>query len=344
MAFADFPEQRLPLEILQRSLASGRLAHAYLFTGTDLRELQGLAKTLAKVLNCQNPVRVAEGAAVQDSCDRCLPCRKIEEEIHPDIQWVRPESKSRVITIDQMRDTMQVINLKPTEAQFKVAIVAGADRLNVQAGNAFLKTLEEPPSNSIILLLSTEPDRMIETLVSRCLRLRFGGESGRQLHPTPGTWLESFADLSANSGQGILPRYKLLGVVLAEFAKLKAGIETVLTDRSPLQRYEEAETKLRQKWEEELTAAIEAEYRGRRAELLATLQLWFRDVWLQTLALKEDFLQFPRLAAISRKVAQRLSPAEALQNIESLEKTQRLLSTNVQEALTLEVGLLKLKL
>ena len=70
--------------------------------------------------------------------------KKIEGGNHADIHWIRPESKSRVITVDQMRELMQEINLKPTEAEYKVAVIVCADRLNVSAANAFLKTLEEP--------------------------------------------------------------------------------------------------------------------------------------------------------------------------------------------------------
>src|SRR5205085_11554436 len=87
----------------------------------------------------------------------------------------RPESKTRIITIEQMRDLMKLIHLKPTEAASKVAVLAAADRLNVQAANAFFKTLEEPPSRSIIVLLTVEPDRILETIQSRCLRLSFSG-------------------------------------------------------------------------------------------------------------------------------------------------------------------------
>src|SRR5215475_1888209 len=104
MAFADFPEQKQVVELLQRSLARGRLGHAYLFTGHQLPELEALARTLAKVLNCEHPRRrTANGPAV-DCCDQCASCRKISEDNHGDIQWVRPESKSRIITVEQMRD------------------------------------------------------------------------------------------------------------------------------------------------------------------------------------------------------------------------------------------------
>src|SRR5258708_6767613 len=119
MAFADFPEQKQVVELLQRSLERGRLGHAYLFTGHQLAELEALASTLAKVLNCERPVRRnAQGPAV-DCCDACPSCRKIAGHNHGDVHWVRPESKSRIITVEQMRDLMQEIHLKPNEAEYK---------------------------------------------------------------------------------------------------------------------------------------------------------------------------------------------------------------------------------
>src|SRR5579862_748911 len=105
MSFAQFPEQAQAVQLLQRSLERGRLSHAYLFSGAHLADLEGVARTLAKTLNCLNPVRRA-GVGL-DCCDQCSSCRKIDQETHPDIQWVRPESKSRIITIDQMRELMQ---------------------------------------------------------------------------------------------------------------------------------------------------------------------------------------------------------------------------------------------
>src|SRR5215831_3067068 len=102
MSFAQFPQQRQVVGLLKRSLERGRLSHAYLFSGTDLAELQGVAQTLAKTLNCSNPMRQPGSAFQSDCCDKCLSCRKIDDENHPDVQWVRPESKSRIITIEQM--------------------------------------------------------------------------------------------------------------------------------------------------------------------------------------------------------------------------------------------------
>jgi len=342
MAFRDFPDQQQGIQLLQRSLERGRLAHGYLFNGVQLEELEGLAQTLAKTLNCLNPVR-AEGAAAVDSCDQCLNCRKIQNGNHADVHWVRPESKSRIVSVEQMRELMQEIYLKPTEAEYKLAIVVAADRLNVQAANAFLKTLEEPPSRSVLVLLTTEPQRLLETIVSRCLRLNFAGDGIRPLPPGQMEWLARFSEMAAEEQKSLIGRYRLMDVLLQKLTGMKSAIEESLAAKSPLQRYEDADKNLREKWEDELNAAIEAEYRRQRADLLGVLQRWFRDVWRQTLASGQELLNFPELAG-TRKVAARISARDAMENLQVIEGTQRLLHTNVQEALALEVGLLKLHL
>jgi DNA polymerase-3 subunit delta' len=281
MTFTDFPEEEQAVALLQRSLERGRLAHAYLFTGHQLEELESLARVLAKTVNCQKPVKV--GGVAVDCCDECLSCQKINHENHADIHWVRPESKSRIVTIEQMRELMREIQLKPTEAEFKVAVIVAADRLNPQAANAFLKTLEEPPAKSILILLSTEPQRLLETILSRCLRLNFAGEGGRKLDAAQAEWLAGFSELAAAEQKSLLGRYRLLDVLVKKLAELKETIETSVTAKSPLEKYEDVEKDLREKWETELAAAIEAEYRRQRADLLLTLQWWLRDVWLEAL-------------------------------------------------------------
>src|SRR6185295_12035049 len=238
-----------------------------------------------KTLNCLQPVR--GGGVAIDSCDACLNCQKIEHGNHADVHWVRPESKSRIITIDQMRELMQQIHLKPTEAEYKVAVIVAADRLNVQAANAFLKTLEEPPAKSVLILLTTEPQRLLETILSRCLRLNFAGEGPRPLAAAEMDWLTHFSDMAAVEQKSLLGRYQLMDVLLQKLGAMKTSIEETLTARSPLQRYDDVEKELRDKWEEELTAAIEAEYRRQRAELMSLVQWWLRDVWMFTVHASE---------------------------------------------------------
>ena len=354
MSFKDFAEQQQGIKLLQRSLEHGRLGHAYLFIGDQVESLQGLAATLAKTLNCLKPLR--KGDAAIDCCDTCIQCQKIEHGNHADVHWVRPESKSRVITIEQMRELMQVINLKPTEGGYKLAIIVAADRLNIQAANAFLKTLEEPPPKSVFVLLSTEPQRILETIVSRCLRLNFGGNGSRPLTPAEAVWLNQFSDMAAAEQKSLLGRYRLMDVLLRKLNEMKNSVEEALTARSPLQRYPDVEKELQEKWEDELKAAIESEYRRQRADLLLVLQRWLRDVWVnselqgpagemkrQPDAEKEQLLNFPAVGGTGI-VAQRISAKAALENLQIFEQLHGWLGTNVQEALALEVGLLKLHL
>jgi DNA polymerase-3 subunit delta' len=353
MSFKDFSKQTRGVQLLQRSLARGRLGHAYLFAGDQLEELELLARTLAKTLNCQKPVKT--GGVATDCCDACPSCLKIDGETHADMHWARPESKSRVVTVEQTRELMREIQLKPTEAEYKVAIIVAADRLNVQAANAFLKTLEEPPAKSILILLSTEPQRILETILSRCLRLNFSNGDSCPLNTAEAEWLARFSTMAADEQKSLLGRYRLLDVLLQKLGEIRLRVNESLTARSPLQRYDDVEKDLREKWEDELTAAIEAEYRRQRADWLLLVQWWLRDVWLSTLrsstatedghtcAVGKDLLNFPQIPG-AEIVAHRITPRQALENLQTLEQTQHLLHTNVQEALALEVGLLKLHL
>jgi hypothetical protein len=194
-----------------------------------------------------------------------------------------------------------------------------------------------------LILLSTEPQRLLETTLSRCLRLNFAGEGGARFDEALLEWLARFSEMAAAEQKSLLGRYRLMDVLAQKLAEIRAGVEKSLAARSPLERYEDVEKVLRDKWEEELKAAIEAEYRWQRTGALLAVQWWLRDVWLHTLAGGRELLNFPGLSG-AQHVAGRITTQQALENLQVIEQTQRLLHTNVQEALALEVGLLKLHL
>lgn len=327
-----------------RSLERGRLAHAYLLTGDGLAGLETVARNLARTVNCLSPVRRSAGEASVTACGRCTSCRQIAEDAHPDVHWVRAESKLRVITIDQVRELMHQVQMKPASAAYKVGVIVAADRLNTQAANAFLKTLEEPPAKSILVLLTAEPQQLLETVLSRCLRLNLGEDAAGRFGDEARSCVRAFAEMVAAGHKSLLDRYRLLGVLLGRLTRIKDEIENRLTATSPLERNEEVDAKLQDKWEDELAAAIEAEYRRQRAGVFAALEWWLRDVWLLTLGSGKDLLGYAELAPSSQAVASRLTPVQAAENLGILETTQRLLGGNVQEALAIEVGLLKLQL
>ncbi|HOW65053.1 MAG TPA: hypothetical protein P5186_14690 [Candidatus Paceibacterota bacterium] len=327
----------------QRSLENGRLGHAYLLTGDRLDCVEETARTLAQVLNCENPIGRLPAGYGTAPCLQCTACRRISTDNHPDVLWWRPESKLRIITIDQVRELRKTVYLKPLEARYKVAVIVAADRLNAQAANAFLKTLEEPPEKSILLLLTTEPQRIIETIMSRCLRLACENPHAASPLPESPSYLRKFSEgVLQETGRELLSRYRLLGILQQHLAEARERAQTELTARSPLEKYEDADPGLREKWEQELAAAMEAEYRLRRAEMLAQVHAWLRDIWLATLAASPALFLHASLSSTTEKIAHRLESEAALENLRILEKTCRLLQTNVQEALALEVCLLRL--
>jgi len=249
---------------------------------------------------------------------------------------------------------LDAINLKPAESRYKFAVIVAADRMNDQAANALLKTLEEPPPNSVLVLLTIQPQRILETILSRCLRLNFAGEGTHRRDPVKLAWLKDFSAMAAVKHKSLFSRYRLMDVLLRQLNESKETIEKGLTARSPLERYPDADKEVQERWEDELKAAIEAEYRRQRGDWLLLLQSWLRDVWVHTLTQgkssetsaseqRKELLNFPELAG-SRQIASRISSHEATENLDVLEELQEQLTTNVQEALALEVGLLKLHL
>lgn len=165
MSFKEVVGQKLAVDLIKRAIEEKRLAHAYLFIGPDGVGKSLLAKIFAKSLNCER-----NGF---DPCDECVPCKKIEAKNHPDVGWVYPEGKSLQIKIDSIRILSQALSLKPYEGRAKVCIIDGADHMTEEAANCLLKTLEEPPSGSTLILLASNISRVYQTIISRCQRVPF---------------------------------------------------------------------------------------------------------------------------------------------------------------------------
>jgi DNA polymerase III subunit delta' len=327
---------------LERALERGRLGHGWLFSGPDEAALAATARHLAALLVCARPPRRAANGLPLAACGACAACRRVARDEHPDVAWVRPESKTRLVRVEQVRELIRLMQLKPAEAPHKLGIVAAAHRMNEEGANTFLKTLEEPPPRTVLVLLATEPDRLLETIRSRCQRLALPDTGGNAA--TGAEWLAGFAAAADAAGRSLLDRYRLLDVLLAHLKATRERVAADLGAQSALERHEDLDPGVRDQLEGELAAAVEGEFRRRRGEALAALEWWLRDVWLLCLGQAEGLLSLPALAPHSRAVAQRLQPADADANLATLAEAQRLLHTNVQDALVLEVALLKLKL
>ena len=173
MSFNKIIGQELAVDLLKRAIGENRLAHAYLFIGPEGVGKSLLAKVFAKALNCEK--------GTPEPCGECIACKKIEGGTHPDVIVLSPEGKSSQIGIDAIRRTEGTMSLKPYEGRTKVFIVDGADKMTEEAANSLLKTLEEPPKDTVIVLLASNMFRLQPTIVSRCQKVLFHPLSERAI-------------------------------------------------------------------------------------------------------------------------------------------------------------------
>jgi DNA polymerase-3 subunit delta' len=164
MGFSEIIGQDRVLRLLRQALQHGRLPHALLFAGLDGVGKRRTALALAKVLNC-------ESASSDDSCDRCLSCRKMASGNHPDLVVV--EREGQFIRIDRIRDIQRRLRFRPLEGRKRVVLIHEAETMRTEAGNALLKILEEPPPNNLFILTAPDSTALLPTIASRCLCLRF---------------------------------------------------------------------------------------------------------------------------------------------------------------------------
>lgn len=163
MGFDQFLGNRIVVDTLKAQLEKGSLPHSLLFYGIQGLGKTTLARLLAKATNCQTNQT--------DFCDACPSCRKIDLGMHPDVRLYQPEGQ--FIKIDQMRTLSREAFYCPFEGRRRVFIIDEADRMNPEAANSILKTLEEPPESSILILVTAKPNDLLPTIRSRCQHFRF---------------------------------------------------------------------------------------------------------------------------------------------------------------------------
>jgi DNA polymerase III subunit delta' len=163
MSFSNIKGQEQAVRILQGYIKQERLRAGLLFIGPEGVGKKLTALILAKAVNCQE-----QG---EDSCDQCPSCLKIERGQHPDIHILEPEEEG--LKIEAIRQLQRDISLRPYEGRQKVFIINNCHRLTAEASGALLKILEEPPGNTLLILISDKPGLLFKTVVSRCKALKF---------------------------------------------------------------------------------------------------------------------------------------------------------------------------
>lgn len=185
MALKDIIGQDKAVSILLRTFSRGRMPSAYLFAGESGIGKKFTAVNFAKVINCEKTAGSRQPAVssrgdnektsvddrLSDCCDECSSCKKTDAKTHPDFLMVIPEKGE--IRINEIRAVEEALSFKPYEGRRKIVIIDDADAMNQSAANAFLKTLEEPPDESLLMLVTSNPDRLPETIRSRCSRVNF---------------------------------------------------------------------------------------------------------------------------------------------------------------------------
>jgi DNA polymerase III subunit delta' len=171
--FADLIGQQLATSVLQRAIKAGTVNHAYLFTGPEGAGKTSTALAFAAALNCESPT--PDG----DACGTCTSCIMMAADGHPDIELIKPDGAQT--KIKQMHEMRRMSQYAPVRGKWKVVIVEQVDTMNEDSSNSILKTLEEPPSYLIIILLSRNPALLLQTIRSRCLLVRFANAPAQEL-------------------------------------------------------------------------------------------------------------------------------------------------------------------
>ncbi|MDP8262740.1 MAG: DNA polymerase III subunit delta' [Candidatus Ancaeobacter aquaticus] len=165
MSFKDVLGHESIVSRLLNSISTGKVGHAYLYCGVRGVGKRFVALQFAKALNCTQ--------RDMDSCDTCESCKKINGMNHADVKWYGPSGTSRLIKIESAREITKSAYLKPYEARKKVFIISDVDLMNPAASNALLKTLEEPPADTVFVLTTSHKDSVLPTISSRCQIIDF---------------------------------------------------------------------------------------------------------------------------------------------------------------------------
>lgn len=251
MSFKDIKGQEGAIERLNNAIKNHKLASSYIFAGPNGSGRFLLALNFAKALNC--------ASSEERPCDTCSSCRKIDNANHPDVRIVFPEGRGGEVTIEKIREIISEIALKPYEGRYKVFIIKDAQFLNNEAANSFLKTLEEPPANSILILIAERPLDLPLTIVSRC----------RIIRAAPLTRDNLAGILTAEYGVERLEAASLARICGGSFGRFKEAGGTLLSDRDKaLEKFSG----------EEFIEELSQKDRGNLSNDLSILAAWYRDI------------------------------------------------------------------
>jgi DNA polymerase-3 subunit delta' len=300
------------VSLLRRALATGKLSHAYLFYGIDGSGMKDAALALVEAIFCNGT----------DGCGECPSCRKVAGLRHPDLHHVQPDGA--FIKIDQIRELQKELSYRPFEAPKKACIIEDADKMNISAANAFLKTLEEPSGDAILILMTTHVDAVLPTILSRCQQLRFPSlpteTIASQLREQGAD--EDSARIAAALAGGSIERAQ--EIVAGDWLQTRKSLLEKITALSPEEIIP-------------LFAAAEeaAKDKDSAIQLVDLLNVFWRDVLLTQSGSCE--IVNTDLSPLIRSVSERNSLDRVIEKLERIARTRQALTRNANPRLAIEV-------
>ena len=325
-AFSDILGNEQIIEHLQNAIRMDKVSHAYILNGPEASGKMMLAQAFASALQCEK-----KGC---EPCGICHSCRQAESRNHPDIIYVTHE-KPNTISVEDIR--VQVnhdIAVKPYSSPYKIYIVDEAEKMNIQAQNALLKTIEEPPGYGILLLLTTNADAFLPTIRSRCIRL--------DLKPVADDRLKDFLMKKC----GVVDYQAQVCVAFSQGVVVKA---LHLASSAHFNEIRDAALQLVKRTKEielsEMIGAVKhvSEYKLEINDYFDIMMIWYRDVLLYKATADVNSLIFKDEVYEIKKQANTSSYHGIQLILEGLEKAKARLRANVNFDLVIELLLLTIK-
>jgi len=325
--FSEIVGQEQLQEHLQNAIRMNKVSHAYIINGERNSGKEFIARIFSMALQCENRQDV-------EPCQECHSCKQAISNNHPDIIYITHE-KPNTISVDDIRSQINGdVAIKPYKGPKKIYIMSEGEKMTVQAQNALLKTLEEPPEYAVILILTTNVNSLLPTILSRCVVLN--------MKPVKDAQIKEF--LMKNME---IPDYK--ADICVAFARGNVGKARLLAGSEEFDKVkEEAITLLKYINEMEIHEVVAAikkitEYKFDVNDYLDILSIWYRDVLLFKATHDANHLIFREEIQYIRKVADRSTYEGIEEIIEALEKSKQRLNANVNFDLTMELLLLTIK-
>ncbi len=311
---------------LKNAVRRDKVSHAYLLNGPEGSGKRMLAEAFAMLLNCEDP---QDG----EPCGRCRSCRQAAGHNQPDI--LRLTHEKTVISVDDVRQQIgATVDIRPYGSPYKVYLVDEAEKMNVQAQNALLKTLEEPPAYVVLLLLTTNAEQFLPTVLSRCVLLNLHAVSDARIREYLMRTVripDYEADLCVAFAQGNVGR----AVALAsseQFREVKDFTTSLLCRLPSIPPYEVGQA-----------LGFFQEQKDGASLFLDLLLFFFRDVLLYKATGEETRLIFPDQDVLIRQIASRVPFAALNRILAAIETAARRIGANVNPSLSLELLTLDMK-